>query len=131
MFHILPDDTGSSAVWAAQRVPDDGASVVANMFVIRGINLTDTVNFAGSANMHRIASDVLHAWSPSSGELLDFTRVFSDGEYSHKYYSGRRMWGALRLMAPSANFTDTFVAPLLLRTACSQVSNDEKVVCDL
>jgi dipeptidase len=108
VFHILPDDTGKSAIWAAARVPDDGAAVVANMFVIREVNLTDSHNFLGSSNMHRIASDVLHAWSNSTGELLDFTRVFSDGEYAHKYYSGRRMWGAMRLLAPSANFPDQY-----------------------
>ena len=27
MFHILPDDTGTSAIWVAQRVPDGHVSI--------------------------------------------------------------------------------------------------------
>ena len=41
VFHILPDDTGKSAIWTAQRVPEGHAAVIANMFVIREIDLTD------------------------------------------------------------------------------------------
>jgi dipeptidase len=38
VFQILPDDTGASAVWAAQRVPDSHVAVVANSFTIRGLD---------------------------------------------------------------------------------------------
>eukprot|EP01031_Cornospumella_fuschlensis_P036811 gene36811-44654_t len=51
MFHVLPDDTGASAVWIAQRVPDDHITVVANQFVIAEFDLTDSKNFLGSSNI--------------------------------------------------------------------------------
>lgn len=71
--------------------------IVANAFMIREVDLADTVNFLGSSNMHQIAER--HGlWDPSSGEPLDFTAAFSDGEYLHQYYSGRRVWGALNLL---------------------------------
>lgn len=98
VFHILPDDTGKSAVWAAQRVPDSEATVVPNVFVIRDIDLDDKDNFMYSTTMVPVAKK-LGWWDGSSP--FDFTHIYSPGEYNHPYYSGRRIWRALSLFAPS------------------------------
>jgi dipeptidase len=107
IFHILPDPTGRSAIWAAQRVPEDGFAVLANMFVIRQLDPSDPENFMMSQSVHAVAMDY-GWWHPEDG-LLDFTKVYSDGEYAHKYYSGRRVWGAYHLAAPSKNFPPDYV----------------------
>lgn len=99
-FHILADPTGTSSIWAAARVPDDSVAVVANMFSIRVMDLSDTANFLGRKDMWEIAEKE-GLYTPGSPK--DFTATFSDGEYAHKYYSGRRMWGVFRKLAPDAN----------------------------
>lgn len=105
VFHILADPTGTSAIWAAARVPDDSVAVVANMFSIREVDLSDTVNFLGRQDMWDIALEQ-GLWKEDQPK--DFTATFSDGEYSHKYYSGRRMWGIFSAFAPSAGLSATY-----------------------
>ena len=39
---------------------------------------------------------------------MDWTATFSDGEYAHKYYSGRRMWGVFRLVAPDTHLPSLY-----------------------
>eukprot|EP00930_Biecheleria_cincta_P095179 TRINITY_DN8718_c0_g1_i1.p1 TRINITY_DN8718_c0_g1~~TRINITY_DN8718_c0_g1_i1.p1 ORF type:complete len:385 (-),score=34.98 TRINITY_DN8718_c0_g1_i1:1022-2176(-) len=97
-FHVLADDTGTKAIWAAVRVPDDQVTVLANMFTIRKVDVNDTQNCMASPNMYSIAAKY-GWWRP--GEVFDFTRIYSNGEYGYKYYSGRRMWRILTLAAPS------------------------------
>lgn len=102
IFHVLAHPNGRSAIWAAQRLPDDHVTVVANMFIIRNVNLSDTTQFLGSADMADVARLYnLSATCPSTTNC-DFTGTFSDGEYAHMYYSGRRMWRALSLLSPAS-----------------------------
>jgi len=97
VFHILADPTGTSSIWVGARVPDGHVAVVANMYSVRNVDLNDTDNFLGRSDMWELAAQE-GLWV--SGDAKDWTATFSDGEYAHKYYSGRRMWGVFRLIAP-------------------------------
>lgn len=100
VFHITADDTAKSAIWAAKRVPEGEATIVPNTFVIRDIDPSDKDNYMFSPNMFEVAKK-LGWWDGHS--TFDFTAVYSPGEYLHPYYSGRRVWRALSLFAPSLN----------------------------
>jgi len=97
-FQILSDPTGKSAIWAAQRLPDDHMTVVANMYTIREVDANDKANFLLSPNLFEVAKS--KGWW-KEGTPFDFTKMYSGGEYAHKYYSGRRMWGGFRMASPS------------------------------
>jgi len=75
------------------------------MFTIREVNLTDTDNFMYSSSMLDIAKE--KGWW-KEGTPFDFTAIYSAGEYLHKYYSGRRMWRAFDLLAPSLKLDPTY-----------------------
>ena len=109
IFHILPDPIGKSAIWAAEKIDDDKFAVVANMFVIRRVDPNDSERFLMSDSVHDIAVDYGWWTSVEKDGLLDFTKIYSDGEYSHKFYSGRRMWASYRLAAPSQTLPTEYI----------------------
>ena len=99
VMHFVPYPANNSAVWVAARVPDDEVTVVMNMFTIRQVDLADEANYLASPNMLDVAKK--HGlWDPATEGAFDFTRAFSAGEYAHKYYSGRRVWGGFRRINP-------------------------------
>jgi len=114
VFNILTGANNASAIWAAQRMPDDHITVVANTFTIRKMNLTDGDNFLYSPNVTALAEEK-GWWHPSDDEsgIFDFTRSYGfsppdpalpwEVPNIHvvlKMYSGRRMWRVWNLLTP-------------------------------
>eukprot|EP01065_Artemidia_motanka_P020330 TRINITY_DN24345_c0_g1_i1.p1 TRINITY_DN24345_c0_g1~~TRINITY_DN24345_c0_g1_i1.p1 ORF type:complete len:551 (+),score=140.30 TRINITY_DN24345_c0_g1_i1:55-1653(+) len=96
IFHILPDDTGSGAVWAAQKVADNHTAAVMNAFTIRELDFADANVYLHSKTIKEVATRT-GLWSGSGP--FDFTSIFS-AEEGVKYACGRRMWEAYRMLAP-------------------------------
>jgi len=108
VFHILASPCGTKAVWGAQRVPKGELAAVPNAFVIRSMNLNDSENFLASPDIVEIANQY-GGIPPVDGaekhvftrEDLDFVQAFGAGEYTHAYYSNRRIWRIYDKIAPS------------------------------
>jgi len=92
------DMEGSDGIWVARRVPDDGFFAAANEFRIREVDPHDS-GMLFSENLFDVCSK-LGWWNPVDGPL-DWLRSVSHGEYSHPYYSLRRVWRAMSMLAPS------------------------------
>jgi dipeptidase len=95
------DMEGSDGLWVAQRVPDNGFFAAANQFRIRDIT-PDSPDMMYSSNLFDVCRH-LGWWDPQQTPLLDWAATVSYGEYSHPYYSLRRVWRALQKAKPSAN----------------------------
>lgn len=117
------DMNGTGGVWAAQRIPDDSIFVAANQFRIRDIDRQNP-DMMFSQNIFKVAEQN-GWWKPSEGPL-DFTKVYGDGEFHHPYYSLRRVWRAMSLLAPSMNFSP-WVKDELTKDYPFAVKPDKKV----
>jgi dipeptidase len=100
---IGPGKDQVGAVWAAQRVPDDHVSVVANSARIGELDLANADFFLASANVFDVAQAHSY-WNPQSGRPFRFYEAYNpDGRTS--FASTRREWRALSLLAPSLGLT--------------------------
>jgi dipeptidase len=100
LFEIYGPGKGKKgAVWAAQRVPDDEASVSANASRLRQLDLKDKGFFLASDNVLTLAAE-LGFWDPKSGRPFEFCYAYAPTSRT-SLACRRREWRALSLLAPS------------------------------
>jgi dipeptidase len=96
---IGPGKDAVGAVWAAQRVPDEHVSVVANASRIGEIDVGRPDDFMASENVREVAQQRGY-WDPNRGQPFRFYEAYNpDGRTS--FSCTRREWRVLDLLAPS------------------------------
>jgi len=96
-----PGSGEPGAVWAAQRIPDDHVSVIANRSRIGEIDLDDPDYFMASENVKSLAQEM--GWWNHEEEPFLFWKAYCPEPYGGRFYQQRREWRALSLLAPSLN----------------------------
>jgi dipeptidase len=91
--------------WVAQRVPDNAFLAHPNMVTVRQVNLADTANFRGSADLQSFAQSI-GRYSPADGPF-DVAWAYNDRADLQTYYNTNRLWGAFTTVAPSLGLTPT------------------------
>ena len=102
VFEMAPSPEGVKGLWVAKKVPDGEVFVAANEFRIRDIKPNDP-NIIYSKNLFKVAKKY-GWWNPKKG-VLDWLPTVSEGEYSHPYYSLRRVWRLQSKIAPSLHLS--------------------------
>lgn len=96
---VGPGKDAIGAVWAAQRIPDDHVSVVANAARIGEIDPAKADWFMVSDNLLQVAQNRGY-WDPKSGRPFRFYEAY-DPEGRTGLAATRREWRVLSLLAPS------------------------------
>jgi dipeptidase len=99
MMEIIgPGEDKIGAAWAAQRVPDDHVSVVANSFRIGELDLADSEFFMASTNVLDLAREKGY-WDPNGKTPFRFYDAYNPAGRC-EVASTRREWRVLDLLAP-------------------------------
>ncbi len=84
--------------WVAQRVPDDKVAVIPNYYTIGEINLSDTTQFLGSADIVEYAKD--QGWyNPEKDGTFHFARAYTAETSINHPGNTHRMLRGLNLLA--------------------------------
>lgn len=98
VIEMAPSPEKKGGLWVAKRVPDGEVFVAANEFRIREVDTKDP-DMMYCKDLHKIAKK--HGWWDPKDGKLDWLKTVSEGEYSHPYYSLRRVWRVQDKLAPS------------------------------
>jgi dipeptidase len=91
--------------WVAARVPDNQVAVIANSYTIREVDLADTLNFLGSADLVSYATE--RDWhDPSVERKFDFERTYAQRGRRVSPNQTCRQWSGYHHLAP-----DSFPSP--------------------
>jgi dipeptidase len=102
IIEMVPGPGDVPGLWVAQKVPDGEAFVAANELRIREI---DPENPDQKIGKHVFETAKAQGWWKPEDGKLDWLKTVSLGEYSHPYYSLRRVWRVMTFLAPSRNFS--------------------------
>jgi len=95
------------ALWVAQRVPDGHVAVVANSFIIKEVDLTDTENFMVHPGLLELTKE--HGIYDGNGPF-NWQKIMAPDLATFRYFPGQapipmystlRIWGVYRHAAPS------------------------------
>ena len=85
------------AIWAAQRLPDDHATLIANWSIIKEINIRDKANFRASSNY--MSAGIERGWyDPASGKPFIWQDVYAP---LPREWATSRLWMFYSKYAPS------------------------------
>jgi len=91
-----PGNGKPGAIWAAQRLPEDQATLVANWSIIKEINLKDKENFRASSNY--MSEGIERGWyDPASGKPFVWQDVYAP---LPREWATSRLWMFYNKYAP-------------------------------
>ncbi len=100
VLEMQPTPSGAGGFWIAQRVPDGEFFVAANQFRIRAIK-EGSPDQIFNPRLPEMLNEIGWAAYDKTG-ALDWALSMKAAEDYHPYFSLRRVWRALSLVAPSA-----------------------------
>jgi len=117
--------------WVAQRVPDDMVVMRSNCYRIGEVDLADTKNFLGSADLIDYAVKQ-GWWDPKSGVPFNFADAYGSPDSLKSAGNTWREWGGLNFFKPSLKLAiDAPIPYVAERGVVNGVVPDKKITVEM